>query len=80
MEGPSVSSEYKCITKPIPIKTSKTKNYEINSQPEYSLKHNIFDPTKSSPPDNFMEKLELRMQQYYNQHSMCKILVKRNMA
>lgn len=33
---------------------------------EFSLKQNYFDPSKFSPPDNFIEKLEIRMQRYYN--------------
>lgn len=31
---------------------------------EYELKENIFDPSKSSPPNNFMKKLEHRMSIY----------------
>jgi hypothetical protein len=30
-------------------------------KPEYSLKQNCFDPSKSSPPNEFMVKLNLRM-------------------
>lgn len=30
-------------------------------RPEYSLKQNFFDPTKSSPPNNFIIKLKERM-------------------
>jgi hypothetical protein len=32
----------------------------------YSLKQNVFDPTKSSPPNDFMMKLKLRMSIYDN--------------
>lgn len=31
---------------------------------EYSLKQNFFDPSKSSPPNDFMLKLQLRMSLY----------------
>lgn len=31
---------------------------------EYSLKQNFFDPTKSSPPNEFMQKLQMRMSIY----------------
>ena len=31
---------------------------------EYSLKQHFFDPTKSSPPNDFMLKLHLRMSVY----------------
>ncbi len=34
--------------------------YEI-----YSLKQNIFDPSKSSPPNEFMIKLHMRMNKYH---------------
>lgn len=31
------------------------------SENEYSLKENFFDPSKSSPPNEFMKKLQQRM-------------------
>jgi hypothetical protein len=37
---------------------------EINSKGEYSLRQNFFDPSKSSPPNDFMEKLQKRMSIY----------------
>jgi hypothetical protein len=37
---------------------------KIKKYTEYSLKHNVFDPTKSSPPNNFMNKLKERMNVY----------------
>lgn len=53
-------------TKIIPIPqispTNKEKSFSIN---EYSLKQHFFDPSKSSPPNEFMLKLHLRMS-YYN--------------
>jgi hypothetical protein len=54
-------------SKDIPIsKTSPThKKVEFNNfQNEYSLKQNFFDPSKSSPPNEFMLKLRLRMTYY----------------
>jgi hypothetical protein len=42
--------------------TNKKGEFSAN---EYSLKQNFFDPSKSSPPNNFMLKLKLRMS-YYN--------------
>jgi hypothetical protein len=33
---------------------------------EYSLKKNFFDPSKHSPPNNFMIKLNMRMSVYTN--------------
>lgn len=40
---------------------SPTSRSEYN---EYSLKENFFDPSKSSPPNEFMLKLQLRMNSY----------------
>jgi len=34
------------------------------SENEYSLKENFFDPSKSSPPNEFMKKLQQRMSVY----------------
>jgi len=51
---------------PIPIKQNLSTNMKINSpKGEYSLKQNFFDPTKSSPPNEFMIKLHMRMNKYY---------------
>ena len=53
-------------SKPIPIKQNMTTNMKINSpKGEYSLKQNFFDPSKSSPPNEFMIKLHMRMNKYY---------------
>ena len=41
------------------------------SEKEYSLKENFFDPSKSSPPNEFMKKLHLRMS-IYNSFSFIK--------
>jgi hypothetical protein len=41
--------------------TNKTECFIFN---EYSLKQNIFDPSKSSPPNEFIIKLQLRMNHY----------------
>ena len=41
--------------------TNKTKDFSIN---EYSLKQHFFDPSKSSPPNEFMIKLQMRMSNY----------------
>jgi hypothetical protein len=37
---------------------------EINNMNEYSLKQNIFDPSKNSPPNEVLLKLHLRMSLY----------------
>ena len=42
---------------PIPKLSNDRKN-------EYSLKKNFFDPSKNSPPNEFIEKLKLRLRCY----------------
>jgi hypothetical protein len=49
----------------IPIKkklSTSMKSPKVKS--EYSLKQNFFDPSKSSPPNDFMIKLHMRMMMY----------------
>jgi hypothetical protein len=43
----------------IPIKQNFTTSIK-----SYSLKQNFFDPSKSSPPNNFMIKLNMRLSVY----------------
>jgi len=43
---------------------TRMKEKEEKSLGEYSLNQNFFDPTKSSPPNDFMMKLKLRMSHY----------------
>ena len=52
-------------SKIIPIKNIlTTQNNELSPTGEYSLKKNFFDPSKSSPPNEFMIKLHMRMSNY----------------
>ena len=53
-------------TKIIPIKKSSSNNEFTNEDKdkEYSLKQNIFDPTNFSPPNDFLLKLNMRIQLY----------------
>ena len=44
-----------------PTNINKKEDFSLN---EYSLKQNFFDPSKSSPPNEFMLKLHLRMSYY----------------
>jgi len=54
---------------PIPKKLSTLmEEFRNKSQGEYSLKQNIFDPSKSSPPNEFMIKLYIRMTNYTSLH------------
>jgi hypothetical protein len=59
----------KCIERSIniPIKKNLSAMIKINSpKSEYSMKQNLFDPSKSSPPNNFMSKLKKRIKIYNN--------------
>jgi hypothetical protein len=52
---------------PIPQRSPTNKKgdfYDQKEFKEYSLKQNFFDPSKSSPPNDFMLKLKLRMSFY----------------
>ena len=50
---------------PIPIKQNLSTKMKIESpKGEYSLKQNFFDPSKSSPPNDFILKLQQRMSIY----------------
>ena len=49
----------------VPIKENSFTSMEANSpKSEYGLKQCFFDPTKSSPPNDFMIKLHIRMSKY----------------
>lgn len=49
----------------IPInKNLSTSMKDTSPKGEYSLKQNFFDPSKSSPPNDFMIKLHMRMNRY----------------
>lgn len=49
----------------IPInKNLSTSMEDTSPKGEYSLKQNFFDPSKSSPPNDFMIKLRMRMNLY----------------
>jgi len=49
----------------IPIKKNLSTSMKVElPKGEYSLKQNFFDPSKSSPPNDFMNKLEMRMMIY----------------
>ena len=45
------------------ISTFMKATYSTN---EYSLKKNFFDPTKFSPPNEFMKKLHFRIDKYHS--------------
>lgn len=57
----------------IPIKKNLSTSMKefSNIQSEYSLKQNFFDPTKSSPPNDFMLKLQIRMKSYNSSDNLC---------
>lgn len=45
-------------------KTASSSMKDLSPKGEYSLKQHLFDPTKSSPPNDFMIKLQKRMSDY----------------
>ena len=47
----------------VPIKIPSPINMKEELH-EYGLKHNFFDPSKSSPPNDFLLKLQNRMNHY----------------
>ena len=51
-------------SQPVPIVKAKQIVDKIDSYKEYELKKNLYDPIKSSPPNDFMLKLHERMQLY----------------
>jgi len=57
-------------SKSIPISKNLStlmKEFKNNNEGEYSLKQNFFDPSKSSPPNDFMLKLYMRMSHFNNE-------------
>jgi hypothetical protein len=48
----------------IPINQKLTISNKTNTTNEYNLNQNFFDPSKSSPPNEFMIKLRMRMTIY----------------
>ena len=48
----------------IPIKNTNTNTYKNTKNNEYTLKNHNFDPSKSSPPNDFMSKLKKRLTFY----------------
>jgi hypothetical protein len=47
-------------------KKSSTITKTLKNIEEYSLNQNVFDPSKSSPPNDFMMKLFVRINMYNN--------------
>ena len=56
----------------IPIKKNlSTQMKDLSPKGEYSLKQNFFDPSKSSPPNEFMLKLHMRILNYDTKDDSC---------
>jgi UDP-glucose 4-epimerase len=69
--GSDVKNKIGCINKNnqlIKNLSTSMKEFRNNNQGEYSLKQNFFDPSKSSPPNEFMIKLYMRMSHYTPLH------------
>ena len=57
-------------TNNIPIKTTLSTNMKRELDNSLSLKQNFFDPSKSSPPNEFILKLQKRINIYnYNNNN-----------
>ena len=65
MLAKSHNNHERSIIRPIKQTLSTTDNC-LSPKSEYSLKQNCFDPSKSSPPNDFMIKLHMRMNMYNN--------------
>ena len=61
--NPVKSSTKTFISIPIPIPRTESKDLELNFGDQYSLKANIFDPSKMSPPNNWKCRLEQRIKE-----------------
>ena len=60
----------------IPIKQNLfTSMKENSSKDEYSLKQNFFDPSKSSPPNEFMIKLHMRLYNFDSKENIISSLI-----
>ena len=59
-----INESIKIIPIPQTSPTNRDSSYNQKFCNEYSLKQNFFDPSKSSPPNDFMLKLQLRMTDY----------------
>jgi len=46
----------------------KQTGIEISPKAQYGLKLNFFDPAKSSPPNDFLLKLKMRINTYNNNY------------
>ena len=55
----------KSIPIPIPISIPTSPIHQRNAVTEYDLMEHFFDPSKSSPPNEFMLKLKLRMTRHH---------------
>ena len=58
----------------IPINQKLTISNKTNTTNEYNLNQNFFDPSKSSPPNEFMIKLRMRMTIYNSRVSDKKVV------
>jgi len=52
------------ISIPIPIPRTNSNSLELNLLEQYSLKSNVFDPSKMSPPNIWKCRLEQRIKEH----------------
>ena len=53
------------ISIPIPVSIPKNNSFDCDLHEQYSLKSNIFNPSKMSPPDDWRCRLEQRLKEHY---------------
>ena len=57
-------NNYNKTSPPIPIPRCDSKNLDLDLLEQYSLKSNIFDPSKMSPPDTWKCRLKQRIKDH----------------
>ena len=62
------------ISIPIPRSESESKDLDLDLLDQYSLKVNIFDPSKMSPPNTWKCRLEQRIKEHEHKHNNSKSL------
>lgn len=60
-------NDFKIKSEIIPIKKELEHNTIKKENSQHSLNENYFDPSKSSPPNEFLSKLQQRIDEYYKE-------------
>ena len=60
----SISPTKNLISVPVDIPRTNSQGLDLNTTEQYSLKMNIFDPSKMSPPNQWKCRLEQRIKEF----------------